>query len=113
MSLGGGAQTPRKERYIGLQVVVAAGHNAHMTGVHDFKVALPRVIKPRGGPGVELATLGDAAKFVGAMSARRKARPHWKYAVELLLKAAETRKISDIEAATSQMERALRRDGWL
>jgi hypothetical protein len=33
--------------------------------------------------------------------------------VELLLKAAETRRISDIEAATAQMERALRRDGWL
>jgi hypothetical protein len=110
---GAVSQTPRTERYIGLQVVAAAGHNAHMMSVHDFKVALPRVIKPRGGPGVELVTLGDAAKFVGAMSARRKARPHWKYAAELLLKAAETRKISDIEAATSQMERALRRDGWL
>ena len=108
-----GSEPNPEDRKVRLQVVAAAGHNAHMTTVHDFKVALPRVIKPRGGPGVELATLGDAAKFVGAMSARRKARPHWKYAVELLLKAAETRKISDIEAATSQMERALRRDGWL
>jgi HsdM N-terminal domain len=61
----------------------------------------------------ELATLGDAAKFVGAMSASRKARPHWKYAVGLLLKAAETRKITDVEAATAQMERALRVEGWL
>jgi hypothetical protein len=85
--------------------------------LHDFKVALPRVIKPRGRPGVELATLGDAAKFVGAMSARRKARPHYsrskKYAVDLLLKAAETRKITDIDTATAQMERALRVEGWL
>jgi hypothetical protein len=84
-----------------------------MTSVHDFKVALPRVIKPRGGPVVELATLGDAAKFVGALSARRKARTHWTYAVELLLKAAETKKIAHIEAATAQMERALRVEGWL
>jgi hypothetical protein len=94
-----------------LRVVGAAGHNAHMTRVHDFKVALPRVIKPTGGPG--LATLGDAAKFVGAMSARRKARPHWKYAVDLLLKAAQTRNESDIKMATAQMERALRVEGWL
>jgi hypothetical protein len=54
---GAVSKTPRTERYIGLQIVAAAGHNAHMTTVHDFKVALPRVIKPRGGPGVELASL--------------------------------------------------------
>ena len=47
------------------------------------------------------------------MTAWRKARPHWKYAVGLLLKAADTRKITDIEAATAQMERALRVEGWL
>src|SRR5215469_9346455 len=72
-----------------------------------------RSIKPTGGAGVTLATLGDAARFVSWMSPWRKARPHWRYTVELLLKAAETRKISDIEVATSQTERALRRDGWL
>jgi hypothetical protein len=84
-----------------------------MTKLHDFQVALARVIKPAGGPGVELATLWDAAKFVGAMRPWRRSRPHWNYTVVLLLKAAETRKITDIEAATAQMERALRRDGWL
>jgi hypothetical protein len=80
---------------------------------HDFKLALTRSIKPTGGAGVTLATLEDAARFVSWMSPWRKAHPHWRYAVELLLKAAGTRRVSDIEAATSQMERALRRDGWL
>jgi hypothetical protein len=32
---------------------------------------------------------------------------------ELPLKAAQTRKKSDIEAATAQMERVLRKDNWL
>ena len=44
------------------------------------------------------ATLADAARV--------QARPHWDFAAELLLKAAETRKESDIEMATAQMERA-------
>ena len=51
------------------------------------------------------------ARLANWMSPWRKARPHWRYTVELLLKAAKTRKISDIAAATSQMERALRRGG--
>jgi hypothetical protein len=33
-------------------------------------------------------------------------RPHWDFAAELLLKAAQTRAEDDIEAATAQMERA-------
>jgi hypothetical protein len=40
-------------------------------------------------------------------------RPHWDYAAELLLKAAQTRKKSDIEAASAQMEDALRGDNCL
>jgi hypothetical protein len=35
------------------------------------------------------------------------------FAAEMLLKAAQTRKKSDIEMATAQMERALRVEGWL
>jgi hypothetical protein len=50
----------------------------------------------------------DAARFVGLMRRWRQARPHWDFAAELLLKAAQTRKKSDIEMATAQMERALR-----
>jgi hypothetical protein len=60
-----------------------------------------------------LATLQDAARFVGQMKPWRQARPHWDFAAELLLKAAETREAEDIEAATAQMERALRVESWL
>jgi len=41
------------------------------------------------------------------------ARPHWDYAAELLLKAAGTKAEENIEAATTQMERALRVEGRL
>ena len=80
---------------------------------YDFKRALARTIEPTGGPGAELETLEDAARFVGQMKPFRQARPHWDFAAELLLKAAETREEEDIEAATAQMERALRVEGWL
>jgi hypothetical protein len=43
----------------------------------------------------------------------RQVRPHWDFAAELLLRAAQTGRDDDIEAATAQMERALRVDGWL
>ena len=89
------------------------GHNAGMLAAHDFKLALTRVIEPTRGPGAELATLQDAARFVGQMKPWRQARPHWDFAAELLLKAAATREEEDIEAATAQMERALRVEGWL
>jgi hypothetical protein len=77
------------------------------------KLALSRVIEPTGGPGVELATLEDAARFVALLRPFRQARPHWDFAAELLLKAAETGEESDIEMATAQMERALRVEGRL
>jgi hypothetical protein len=51
-----------------------------------------------------LATLEDAARFVGLMRPWRQARPHWDFAAELSLKAAEMREEDDIEAATAQME---------
>jgi hypothetical protein len=43
----------------------------------------------------------------------RQARPHWDFAAELPLKAAQTKEESDIEMATAQIERALRVEGWL
>jgi hypothetical protein len=76
-------------------------------------LALTRVIEPTAGPGVELATLEDAARFIALMRPFRQARPHWDFAAELLLMAAETGKRRDAEAATAQMERALRFEGWL
>jgi hypothetical protein len=92
---------------------VRVGHNGHMAHAPNFKLALTRVIEPTGGPGVGLATLEDAARFVSLLRSRRQTRPHWDFAAELLLKAAETGKRRDVEAATAQMEHALRAEGWL
>ena len=61
-----------------------------MAPAHDFKLALTRVIEPTGGPGAELVTLEDAARFVGLMRPWRQAWPHWDYATELVLIAAAT-----------------------
>jgi hypothetical protein len=83
-----------------------------MPPAYDFKLALTRAIEPTGGPGAELATLEDAARFIGQMKPwRQSASVHWDFAAELLLKAAKTREESDIEMATAQMERALRVEG--
>ena len=78
-----------------------------------FRSKLARRIEPKGGPGVELVTLEDAARFMGHMRPWRQARPTWDCAAELVLKAATRGRRADIEAATEQMERALRCDGWL
>ena len=80
---------------------------------HDFNRKLTRVIEPKEGPGVELATLEDAARIMGHMRSWRQVRPHWEYALELVLVAATTGQEAAIERATAQMERALRRDNWL
>ena len=84
-----------------------------MAPAYDFKLALTRVIEPTGGPGAELATLEDAARFVGLIRPWRQARPHWDFAAELLLEAAQTRDKAVVEMATAQMESALRVEGWL
>jgi hypothetical protein len=84
-----------------------------MAPEYNFRLALTRKIEPTAGPGVALATLADAARFVALMKPFRQARPHWDFAAELLLRAAETGKRRDVEAATAQMERALRVEGWL
>ena len=60
-----------------------------------------------------MATLEDAARFMGKMRPFRQRRSHWEYAAELVLIAATTGQEADIERATAQMERALRRDNWL
>ena len=104
---------PRGKGRLVLRVVGAVGHNAGMAHAANFKLALTRTIKPTAGPGLELATLEDAARFIALMKPFRQARPHWDFAAELLLRAAETGKRKDVEAATAQMERALRVEGWL
>jgi hypothetical protein len=80
---------------------------------HDFSLQLTPVIEPKEGPGVELGTLEDAARFMGHMRPWRQARPHWEYAAELLLVAATTGQEADIDRATAQKERALLRDNRL
>jgi len=62
-----------------------------MPPAYDFKLALTRAIEPTGEPGAELATLEDAARFLGLMKPWRQARPHWDFATELLLRAVQTR----------------------
>jgi len=79
----------------------------------DFTRKLARTIEPTGCPGIELATLEDAARFIGHLRPWRQRRPVWDYAAELLLIAATTGNPSDIGNATVQMERALRVEGWL
>jgi hypothetical protein len=41
---------------------------------HDFKLKLTRPIEPTGGPGIELVTLADAARFVGQSTPSRSVR---------------------------------------
>jgi hypothetical protein len=61
-----------------------------MLPAYGFKLALTRVIEPTGGPGVEVATLEDAARFMRHMRPWRQTRPHWDYVAELVLVAATT-----------------------
>jgi hypothetical protein len=57
--------------------------------------------------------LEDAARFISLMKTWRQKRPHWDFAAQLLLVAAETGGRSDIGNATAQLERALKTDSWL
>jgi len=43
----------------------------------------------------------------------RQERPHWQYAAQLLMRASTSGKAKDIQAATIQMRRALKVEGWL
>ena len=95
------------------QVATAGGYDARMARAPNFKLALTRTVEPTGGPGGGLTTLEDAARFVGLLRSWRQGRPHWDFAAELLLRAAETGKRRDVDAASAQMERALRVEGWL
>jgi hypothetical protein len=57
-----------------------------------FGRRLARRIEPTSGPGAELVTLEDAARFMGHMRPWRQARPTWDYAAELILRAATSGK---------------------
>ena len=84
-----------------------------MRGCAYFRRKLSHPIEPKMGPGAFLETLEDCAKFMGHMHRWRQARPHWDRAAELILKAANTGRRADVDAAGAQVERALRCDAWL
>ena len=53
----------------------AVRYNERVAKAPDFKLALAHLIKPTGGPGVELTTLEDAARFIAALRPWRQTRP--------------------------------------
>jgi hypothetical protein len=73
--------------------------------------------KKFGGPirlkdGRELRTLSEARALILRLEHRITGVPYYEYAIELLLKAAQTRKKADVRDAEDQMHRALRADGF-
>jgi len=83
---------------------------------HDFTLRFEAPIPARRrhvGTDLALATLRDAAEFIGALPVRRQSAPYWQYAAELVQRAAESRKPSDILAAEAQLRRALANEGML
>ena len=72
---------------------------------HDFSLKLTRVIEPKEGPGVELATLEDAARFMGHMRPWRQTRPHWDYAAALRLTLSVARRVSIAKAPKRRVAR--------
>jgi hypothetical protein len=72
---------------------------------------LPRALELRDGR--KLQTLADASQVLLAMTEQRQLRPWNQHAAELLLKAAETGRRADLEAATAQVGRALAKEGML
>jgi hypothetical protein len=72
-----------------------------------------RAIVPPGGPGVELATLADAARFVALLRPFSPSATALEFCSRVASEGRRDRKRRDVEAATSQMERALRVEGSL
>jgi len=73
---------------------------------HDFSLKLTRVSEAKEGRALSWRVWRTLRPW-------RQVRPHSEYAAELVLIAATTAEEADIERATAQMERALRRDNWL
>jgi hypothetical protein len=62
--------------------------------------------------GRELRTLSEARALILPMEGRIEGKPWYEYAIELLLKAAETGRKADVRDAEDQMHRALKADGY-
>jgi len=58
-----------------------------------------------------LTTLAEARQMVLAVPEPQQSHPHWQYAVELLLKAAEHE--GDVEKVWAQLRRALLVEGMI
>jgi len=62
-------------------------------------------------PGRRIHTLGDALDFIDRdVPKDRRHAPHWRHSREALTKAIRSKDPVEIERATTQLERALRRD---
>ncbi len=66
----------------------------------DLSPKLARTITLWGGPGSYLVTLMDAAILIRDLEPFRQARPVWDRAAEMILLAATTGKVADIQEAT-------------
>ena len=69
-----------------------------MAHAPNFKLALTRVIVPTGGPDAELATLEDAARFVGLL--RSLQLPCMQVALTMMRHCAQRTHFSQIKTAT-------------
>lgn len=96
-----------------VRLAAAARQNRRMAKAPDFKRLLAHPIEVKGGFGVVLVTLEDAARFISLMEPWRQARPYWDRCAGEILKAAKTGKRSDIVEVTRSLEVALRRENWL
>jgi hypothetical protein len=74
---------------------------------------LSRPLLPAKGPVAQLVTLRDAAWMILEFPAYRQRRPEWLRVSELLHQAAKSGGEADLVSATSELEQALRDEGWL
>jgi len=74
---------------------------------------LARPLRPARGPVACLITLRDAAWMILEFPTFRERREEWLRVSELVHAAARSGGEAAIEAATCELERALRSEGWL
>jgi hypothetical protein len=74
---------------------------------------LTRSLAPAKGPVARLATLRDAAWMILEFPPFRQQRADWMRVSELLQTAARTGTEADLAAATTELEQALTKEGWL
>ena len=78
----------------------------------DLSLPLAQPITLTRGPCSHLVTLMDAAILIADIEPFRQARPVWDRAAEMILVAAETRKLEDVAEATRQVMVALEKENW-